>query len=294
MNDITINNANAYPRTVGLQDQNPDIGLVSNGGVSGPGKVGNPAGADNLVIRQGASGLPSPTATGGKNDLVPPRNVVNGPDIQDVKDSLAAFLEGLETKNGQDPDEISKKEVLQTRRNEVKAEKDAEQMTFDIYQMTTLFDKSNNKRSEVISQMKMLNQNAASDNAEKRAEAAAVQKKLGFVIGVIALQAAGGIVGALGNLDAVRNAQNATAWKVGLEMGSKLLETGSSVFKYFEDGKGAERQAVRQNQEEAVRGMLQGGKQMIASMSQTAIQLSDKVAQTLDKLSSEMIDVIHV
>lgn len=284
MNDITINNANAYPRTVEFQGQNPDVGSVTTGGVSGSGKVGNAQGGDNLVIRQGASGLPSPTATGGKNDLVPPRNVVNGPDIQDVKDSLAAFLEGLETKNGQEPGAIGKDEILKTRRNE--AEKTAEQKTFDIYQMTTLFDKSNNKRSEVISQMKMLNQNAASDNAEKRAEAAAVQKKLGFVIGVIALQAAGGIVGAGSNLT--------NGWtKATMEVGSKILETGSSVLKYFEDGEGAERQAVRQNQEEAVRSMLQGGKQMIASMSQAAIQMSDKVAQTLDKCLADTMATIH-
>lgn len=293
MNDITINSANAYPRTVGLQDQNPDVGSVTAGGVSGSGKVGNAQGGENLVIRQGASGLPSPTATGGKNDLVPPRNVVNGPDIMDVKDSLAAFLEGLEAKNGQDSGEISKKEILQTRRNEVKAEKDAEQKTFDIYQMTTLFDKSNNKRSEVISQMKMLNQNAASDNAEKRAEAAAVQKKLGFVIGVIALQAAGGIVGALGNLDNTKIADT-PGKKARIAVISKILEAGSTVFKYFEDGKGAERQAVRQNQEEAVRSMLQEGRQLIANMSQLAIQTTDKVAQTLEKCFADTMAAIHV
>ena len=291
MNDITINNANAYPRTVGLQDQNPDVGSVTTGGVSGSDRVGNAQGGENLVIRQGVSGLPSPTATGGKNDLVPPRNVVNGPDIQDVKDSLSAFLEGLETKNGQEPGAIGKDEILKTRRDE--AEKTAEEKTFDIYQMTTLFDKSNNKRSEVISQMKMLNQNAASDNAEKRAEAAAVQKKLGCVIGVIALQAAGGIVGALGNLDNTKIADT-PGKKARIAVLSKIFEAGSTTFKYFEDGKGAERQAVRQNQEEAVRGWLQEGKQLIANMSQLAIQTTDKVAQTLEKCLADTRAAIHV
>ena len=201
-----------------------------------------------------------------------------------MKDSLAAFLEGLETKNGQEPGEVGKNEILKTRRDE--AEKTAEEKTFDIYQMTTLFDKSNNKRSEVISQMKMLNQNAASDNAEKRAEAAAVQKKLGFVVGALLFQAAGGVAGAAGGLTSKMT-------KALVEGSSKALETASSALKYFEDGEGADRQTVRQNQEEAVRGMLQGGKEMIASMSQSAIQLSDKVAQTLEKCCETTIDAIR-
>lgn len=290
MNDITINNANAYPRTVGLQGQNPDVSSVLNGGVSGSDRVGNAQGAGNLVVRQGDSALPSATAAGGKNDLVPPRDVVNGPDIQDVKDSLSAFLEGLETKNGQEPGEVGKNEILKTRRDE--AEKTAEEKTFDVYQMTSLFDKSNSKRSEVIAQMKLLNQNAANDNAEKRAEAAAVQKKLGFVIASVALQAAGGITGALGNLNTTQIA-NTGGKRVALEVSSKLLETGSAVLKYFEDGEGAERQAVRQNQEEAVRGMVQAGKELIADLSRTAIQMTDKVAQTLEKCCETTIDAIR-
>ena len=290
MNDITINNANAYPRTVGLQGQNPDVSSVLNGGVSGSDRVGNAQGAGNLVVRQGDSALPSATAAGGKNDLVPPRDVVNGPDIQDVKDSLSAFLEGLETKNGQEPGEVGKNEILKTRRDE--AEKAAEEKTFDVYQMTSLFDKSNSKRSEVIAQMKLLNQNAASDNAEKRAEAAAVQKKLGFVLASVVLQAAGGITGALGNLNTTQIA-NTGGKRVALEVSSKLLETGSAVLKYFEDGEGAERQAVRQNQEEAVRGMVQAGKDLIADLSRTAIQMTDKVAQTLEKCCETTIDAIR-
>ena len=286
MNDITINSANAYARTAGLQNQNPDVGSVSSGGVSGSDRVGNAQGAGNLVVQQGDSALPSAAAAGGKNDLVPPRNVVNGPDIQDVKDSLSAFLEGLETKDGQEPGEISNKDVLQTRREEAKSETAAEQSQFDIYQMTSLFDKSNSKRSEVITQMKILNQNAASDNAEKRAEAAAVQKKLGFVIGSLLLQAAGGVAGAGGGLTVKMT-------KALVEGSSKAIEAGSSALKYFEDGEGADRQTVRQNQEEAIRGMLQGGKEMIASMSQSAIQLSDKVAQTLEKCCTTMIDTIR-
>ena len=305
MNGITVNNKPAYSRPVGMQGQAPDVGDVANGGRSEVGKTGQSGG---IVVQQGGSGLPKANGTGGKNVLVPSRTIVNGPDVQDVKNSLASFLEGFGTKDGRGDVEVNNAAILHMRRGEVKTKKAAEQEKFDTYSMMTLFDTSNSKRSNFATQMQMLNLAAASDNTAKRAEAAATQKKLGPIIAALVCQVGSGALGTVSNMDFFKTDTlklddkgnkiidkatgkaavkvSSTVKQISMDLSSRALALAADVFKYFEDGEGSEKRTVRENQAESIRSGIKELGSGIKHYSCQVVNLTDKV----DKVLNEMLE----
>ena len=298
MNEVRIDNANPYPRSMEVQGDGQDVGAVVSDGVSGPGKTGDSGASVGLVMTKSGAPLPSANGTGGKNVLQPPRTVVGDTHLRDAQNSLFAFLEGLTPRDGQETEDVGNAaQTRTTRRDEDKRRVKANE--FDLYEMFSLFDTSNDKRSNIVTKAKMLGLSAARDNVEKRAEATKAQKLLGVVIASLAFQFLSGVVSAASNfaktsfkmnpdktpmLDSAGNLQvklSANAKKSIMDGASRLLSFGSALLKYFEDNKDANRRAVRENQADAVREGLQELKAAISHFGQQIVQMQDKTAKTL-------------
>lgn len=285
MNEISITHSSVYRNQVAPMDVGQNVGTVAGG--EGAGKVSTFSSSGVTVMETTGASMPRTQGAGGSVHVIGVPQYNAGCTTVDAMNSLAAFLAGLQTKTGQEDQAVVNPGGL--RRNERLAAKQAEDeknalRMFDTFQCMALFNTSNCKMSKVLADLKILNQKSMSVNAEKRAEAAATPKKLGFLIASVVLQVASASVSSAASFAASKDpstASNAVMMLKGdgaqfaLDMTAKTLSFAPSILKYFEDGEGADRKAVKENQAEAIHGMMQAGRAMIDSFSTQVYKLAD-------------------
>ena len=310
---ITTGNRGVYQQNpVTPRNGGAGVGPVSAGGAAG--EVSGTSGTGVLNVVEGGSSLPSAERLAMVNILKAPNSYSSS--IEGVQGKLAAFIESLVvTKDWQDADGVSKSAQLRkARRLDDKIAKLAEEVLFDTFMMMAIFNISNGKRDKLNAAMKMLSQIARSANAEARAKACLEPKKLAFLIASFAMQF---VLAAYNSFNsAVANkridpeqlkpdgtlGENATKMtkflsymknndklQIGLDSISKALDVIPKILKYYEDGDEADRKMVRQNQAEAVQGMLQVGKTAIEASIQNTYQLCEATNKLFDAILKDKV-----